>query len=255
MITVRFLYMTGTRRPLFRNARLAGSWSGWTEVPMEATTGDDGCPAFAATVEFDDARAGEEVAWGVRLDGPQGANVWAVNRESTDPDPRTRQRRHFRLPGAGTSHEERYYFLDSRRFGAQKFYGRAATPDLRFSVWAPNARKVEVVFSTPDHGYIADDGEGIDPNRPAVPLVPQAGGIWESAPLPDFASFVGTPYMFRIENSQSRVVYRTDIHSRWQIGRGDRNPAIESWDGDPATLEGGVSCSVVIDQDVVRREF
>jgi 1,4-alpha-glucan branching enzyme len=48
---------------------------------------------------------------------------------------------------------------------------------------------------------------------------------------------------------------RTDIHSRWQIGRGDKNPLKTQWDGSPASLDGGVSCSVVIDQDVVRKEF
>ena len=37
------------------------------------STADDGCPAFAADVEFDDAEAGTEVSWGVRLDGPPGA--------------------------------------------------------------------------------------------------------------------------------------------------------------------------------------
>jgi 1,4-alpha-glucan branching enzyme len=50
-------------------------------------------------------------------------------------------------------------------------------------------------------------------------------------------------------------VYRTDIHSRWQAGRGAVDPARAPWDGDPATLDGTVSCSVVVDQDVVRAEF
>jgi hypothetical protein len=30
MIEVRFVYLTRQKRPAFRNARLAGSWSGWT---------------------------------------------------------------------------------------------------------------------------------------------------------------------------------------------------------------------------------
>lgn len=255
MITVRFLYLTAKKRPMFRNARLAGSWNSWAEVPMVEVTADDGCPAFGATVEFDDSAAGDQVAWGVRLDGPQGANTWAITAETPDPRSRDRHRR-FSLPDAGAHHEERYHLADSRRLGAQKFYaGDATHADLRFAVWAPNARKVDVVFARRDHGYIDDDGRGIDDDLSPVPLERGTDGVWESAPLPDFSKHVGAPYMFRIENSQSETVYRTDIHSRWQIGRGDRNPGKEAWDGDPATLDGGVSCSVVVDQDVVRREF
>ena len=68
--------------------------------------------------------------------------------------------------------------------------------------------------------------------------------------------FVGAPYMFRIKNAQGETVYRTDIHSRWQIGRGRQ--AIPRERRGTATRRpstASVSCSVVIDQDVVRREF
>lgn len=255
MIVVQFLYLTGKRRRIFRNARLSGTWSNWAEISMSETTGDDGCPAFTASVEFDDADAGKEALWGVRVDGPQGANVWAINREVADGNSRDRYRR-FSLPAAGARSEERYYLVDSRRVGAQKFYpDGGGEPDVRFSVWAPNARQVDVVFSRRDHGYIDDDGKGEDQDVPALRLEPTLDGIWESEPLPDFSAFVGAPYMFRIENHQGDVVYRTDIHSRWQIGRGSTDPATGSWEGDPATLDGGVSCSVVVDQDFVRREF
>ena len=255
MIAVRFLYLTGIKRRIFRNPRLAGSWDGWAEVPMVEMTADDGCPAFTATVHFDDSQAGQAVAWGVRVDGPQGANLWAVNREVPEATSQERHRR-FSLPHAGAEHEERYHLVDSRRLGAQKFYPSAAErPDLRFAAWAPNARTIEVVFSRRDHGYISDDGTGIDPRFPPVALGREPDGVWVSPPLPDFSRHVGAPYMFRIENKQSETVYRTDIHSRWQIGRGDKDPTRDPWDGDPATLDGGVSCSVVIDQDVVRREF
>ena len=52
--------------------------------------------------------------------------------------------------------------------------------------------------------------------------------------MADFAAYVGAPYMFRIQNAQGQPVYRTDIHSRWQIGRGSMDPAAGGWDGDPA---------------------
>src|SRR5258705_13014565 len=77
----------------------------------------------------------------------------------------------------------------------------------------------------------------------------------ESNLVANFAQFVGLPYMFRIKNAQGAIRYRTDIHSRWQIGRGSQNPKNGNWNGDAQTLDGTASCSVVIDQDVVREEF
>ncbi len=223
MITVRFVYLTGMRRRIFGNARLAGSWNGWAEVPMVEVTADDGCPAFTATVEFDDTRAGQQEAWGVRLDGRQRANLWAITSEVPEAASAARHHR-FALPAAGGHHEERYHLVASRHLGAQKLYADGgdgkARPDLRFAVWAPSARNVEVVFSSRDHGYIDDDGKGVDMDSPPIRLERRAGGVWESPPVPDFSQHVGTPYMFRVENSRSETVYRTDIHSRWQIGWG-----------------------------------
>ncbi|HEX2111831.1 MAG TPA: hypothetical protein VHF67_09775, partial [Gaiellaceae bacterium] len=127
--------------------------------------------------------------------------------------------------------------------------------------WAPTrrsaARAVDVVFARPRRGYIANDGTGIDPARPVIPLARQAGGIWESAPQPGFARFEGAPYMYRIKTAQGETKYRTDIFSRWQVGQGDFDP-----NGDPlppnvtnAMLDGTVSCSLVVDPDTIRRSF
>jgi 1,4-alpha-glucan branching enzyme len=249
MIDVRFVYMTGQRRRAFRNARLAGSWNSWADIPMAEIVAEDGCPAFAATVSFDDGQAGQRVWWGVRLDGPAGANAWGI---MTDDQQRQQE---LQLPGPGASAEAHYYLTWSRRLGAQKHYpGGSAAPDLRFAVWAPNALNVDVLFATAA-GYIADDEDGKDRNRPAVPLRQTAGGIFKSDPVVDFAANVGAPYMFRIKNGQGQTTYRTDIYSRWQIGRGSVDPSTAAWDHDPATLDGRVGCSVVIDQDVVREEF
>jgi 1,4-alpha-glucan branching enzyme len=254
MIEVRFVYLTGQKRPAFRNARLAGSWNGWTDIPMVEILAEDGCRAFAATVRFDDGQAGQRVHWGVRLDGPAGANAWGIMTEVNDPDSQQRHRE-LQLPGPGAGAEARYHLTSSRHLGAQKHHaGGSAAPDLRFAVWAPNARAVEVVFAT-SAGYIADDGTGIDATRPTIPLRRTPGGIWESDPVPDFAAHVGAPYMLRVHNAQGQPTYRTDIHSRWQIGRGGVDPGRGGWDGDPQTLDGRVGCSVVIDQDVVREEF
>jgi 1,4-alpha-glucan branching enzyme len=256
MITVRFQYLSGIRQRLFRNARLASSWNGWGDLPMQEVIGEDGCPAFEATVVFDDAMAGQEVRWGVRLDAPSGANQWAIATEDPYFHP-VRTERIFILPPAGGHDTARYCLTVSRFFGAQKLhqYGKE---HLRFAVWAPNAQAVDVVFGKKDNGYIYDDGRGIDPNQPVIPLHGIGSGIWASVPQADFASFVGLPYMYRIRTAQGVVRMRTDLHSRWQLGRGAINPANPNhpaWDGDPDSLDGGVSCSVVIDQDVVREEF
>jgi 1,4-alpha-glucan branching enzyme len=255
MISVQFTYLSGLRRRIFRNARLAGTWNGWVEIPMDEIVAADGCPAFTATVNFSDADAGQKHRWGVRLDAPAGPNAWAINLEVPDGESQNRYRE-FKIPAAGTTHVERYDFTYGRWLGAQKIFANGlGTPDLKFAVWAPNARKVDAVFGKLDYGYIADDGAGIDPARPAIALKKGAYGIWESAPVRDFSRYVGIPYMFRIENAQGKIVYRTDIHSRWQLGRGGSNPVKDSWDGDPDKLDGTVSCSVVIDQDIVRQEF
>lgn len=261
MIEVRFTYHTGLKRSIFRNARLRGSWDAagryadaWTEGPMQEIVGEDGTPAFTATVRLDEGEIGRAFRWGVVLDGPEGVNRWGIPTETPDLDAQRRYRE-FTLDATAGRHE-RYYFTWSRRLGAQKLHaGAGADPALRFAVWAPNARAVDVVFAAPAGGYIADDGTGIDPAMPVIALRREAGGIWESDAEADFAAFTGAPYMFRVRDAQGRTVYRTDIHSRWQMGRGSVDPAHAAWDGSYHTLDGGVSCSVVIDQDVVRRDF
>ena len=87
MQTLEFQFITGLKRAIFRNARLRGSWDSnglysdsWTEIPMQEETGTDGCPIFKATINFDLANQGKTFKWGVVIDGPQGANFWAIPR-------------------------------------------------------------------------------------------------------------------------------------------------------------------------------
>lgn len=255
MITVQFTYLTGLKRDIFSNPQLVGSWNNWVPTPMTPMTGDDGCPAFTTTVTFPDDRAGEMHRWGVRFAGPGGSNTWGINLEVNDANAQDRNRR-VTFPAAGGTAGERYYFTYARRLGAQKWYPPdGGRPRLRFSLWAPYASEVAVVFGRTDNGYITNSGDGTDPARQAFPMHPVGGGIWEGVPNGNFCDYVGVPYMFRIKNAQGTTVYRTDIHSRWQIGRGGDNPDGGTWDGHPDSLDGTVSCSVVIDQDVVREEF
>ncbi len=260
--TVEFQFVTGLRRPMFRHARMRGSWDtngryaeDWTETPMLEVIGDDGCPMFTAALSLDAADHDQLFKWGVVLDGPQGSNFWGIATEVQDQHSAARYRQ-FRLQGNGTRQVERYYLTYSRRLGANKhFITGSATPGLRFAVWAPNARSVEVVFGTPMSGYITDDGAGIDPTQPMIPLTRGVDGIWEGTAQGDFATFKSLPYMYRMVNAQGQTVYRSDIFSRSQIGKGSINPAKAHWPGTVETLDGTVSCSVVIDPDVVRRDF
>ena len=232
---------------------------------MAAGPDETGCPAFRATVLLDAAQQGIQFQWGVMADTPGTPNRWAVVTEVPDANSSARYRA-FTLAGAGQ--QEHYWFVTGRRFGAQKFFAAGqAEPAIRFSVWAPNARSVDVVFAAAPaaapSGYIADDGAGIDTNignRGAFPLVPRGRGIWEtdlaqSPELRRFADFFERPYMFRIVNEQGYVTYKTDLYSRNQIGRGTVNPGGSHYNGTYWDLDGDVSCSVVADPDRITTDF
>jgi 1,4-alpha-glucan branching enzyme len=258
--TVEFHYLTGLKRAMFRHARLCGSWNAsgrfsedWTEQPMQDVGGEDGCPAFTATVALDLADRHHTFRWGVVLDGPQGSNFWGIPTEVRDAGSAARYRE-FQL--AGAPQVERYFLTYCRRLGANKHLAHGhPLPEVRFAVWAPNARSVDVVFGDPARGYIANDGTGIDGTRPVVPLVRASEGIWEGAPHGTFDTFKSLPYMYRIVNAQGQTVFRTDIFSRSQIGKGAADPIHGQWPGTVDTLDGTVGCSIVIDPDVVRRSF
>lgn len=261
--SVEFQFITGLKRAIFRNARLRGSWDrqgrytdDWIETAMQEVVGADGCPVFRVSIALDLADADKTLRWGVVLDGPQGANFWGIPTEMHDIHSVDRFRR-FQLAAPETGPQiERYYLTDGRRLGANKLFADgSAAPALVFTVWAPNAQRVDVVFGKPASGYIADDGSGIDPAQPVVALSRATDGIWEGSPPGTFKAYMGLPYLYRIVNAQGRTVYRTDIFSRSQAGRGSINPAKAPWPGTVATLDGTVSCSVVIDPDVVRRDF
>jgi len=263
MQRVEFQFITGLKRAIFRNPRLHGSWDNngrysenWIESPMQEKVGEDGCPIFTTSILLDLTDRDKTFKWGVVLDGPQGSNFWGIPTEVHDINSVERYRQ-FRLnSGVGTPQVEHYYFTYCRRLGANKnFTAGSAVPGLRFAVWAPNALSVQVVFGNPANGYIADDGTGIDPMQPVVALSRLTDGIWEGRPQGDFEIFKSLPYMYHIVNAQGQIVYRTDIFSRSQIGKGAVNPVNATWLRTVDTLDGTVSCSVVIDPDVVRQGF
>ena len=261
-IDVQFRFLTGLKRAIFRNARLSGSWDSggkasdtWLEIPMRQGKAEDGCPCFTALVSFDSVEIGNLFRWGVRFDGPSGPNIWGVPTEVEYANSGERYRE-FKLKADDNLRTQDFYFTYARRLGARKFFApNSDLPDLKFSVWAPNAKTVEVVFGKPGNGYIADDGDGIDPHAQIITLAPGADGIWQSEVIPKFADFEGTPYMYRLTTAQGRTVYRTDIFSRDQIGKGTVDPKGQHFQGTPATLDGTKSCSLIVGLDTVAKDF
>jgi len=255
MPDVRFIYLTGLVMPRFSNARLRGSWNeegrtaaAWSERPMAPVACDDGCPGFEAVVSFAASEIGKRFEWNVVGDGPGGADRQLVTVEEDDALSR-RTVLAFVLGPAGQV--ERYHLVLARRLGANAVQRSGAPPALRFAVWAPNARAVEVVFGDGRNGYISDEGAGIDASRPPVRLARAERGVWETSAdepaLESYARAEFTPYGFRVTRDDGSISYRTDLYSRWQVGQGSFDPQGRIYGGTSAGLDGAVSCSSVVD--------
>jgi 1,4-alpha-glucan branching enzyme len=259
--TITFKYLTGIKKSLFSNVRIQGSWdtngaynTKWSILPMNEITGEDGSPAFSIAINLDNSVEGQIFNWGVVLDGPGGTNMWGINTEINNPNTNYRYC-FFTINGDATGQTETFYLTYKRRLGASPYFSKpGAKPKLQFSVWAPNATGAEVVFGPPN-GYISDDGTGIDPKMPVIPLIKADDGIWTSIPLTSFQKYEGRYYMYRITNAQGQLVYRTDIFSRGLVGRGSIDPSNAPWDGTLETLDGTVSCSIITDPDTISSEF
>jgi 1,4-alpha-glucan branching enzyme len=257
MPNVRFVYSSGLPARRFANAALRGSWDAqgrlggaWSERPMSAVTCDDGCPGFEATVSFPASEIGRRFEWDVVGDGPAGRRSLVATEED---DPLSRRTvRAFVLREGGQL--EQYHLVLARWLGANAVH-RADTPrGLRFALWAPNARAVEVVFNDGRNGYVSDDGTGAA-SRPSVPLAPAGGGIWETgvvAPaLGDYGRDEFTSYLFRVTRDDGSISYRTDLYSRWQVGQGSFDPQGRIYGATAAGLDGAVSCSAVVDPETL----
>jgi 1,4-alpha-glucan branching enzyme len=184
-IEVSFMFHAGVKRHLFRNVRLSGSWDAngrfsnqWSQQSMTASDDGTGCDAFVASISFDASQAGTSFQWGVVADIAGAPNTWVVVTEV--PDENLYQRfRSFILAANQTQQE--YWFATGRRFGAQKWSSANGAPGLRFSVWAPHALSVEVVFAPFDlpngtpTGYIDDNGGGVDATTASIPLLASLG--------------------------------------------------------------------------------
>ncbi len=275
LIPLNFEYLTGLRRPFLVSARLTGSWNAqgfaseqWSSTTMQPFTAEDGCPAFRATVQLDDSQIGQTFRWGVSVDTPDRPDVWGIPSEINDAGS-TERNRTFTLRAANQT--ERYYFTHCRRLGANKLVTNGQTA-IRFAVWAPNARNVELVrgsvdgeFSEGRRAYSSptpcaadtsgNDGRGV---TATIPMQRGDDGIWIDGPGGHARScrlrrVRPHPYMFRITKDDGSVAYRTDLYSRCQIGSGGTNPeaANANWSGLCRDLDGSKSCSVVVDPERV----
>jgi 1,4-alpha-glucan branching enzyme len=163
--------------------------------------------------------------------------------------------------------------------GANKFRHPDGSLRARFAVWAPNAQSVEVVIgkiwdrndpqqaaatsSLPSAdiagGYIADDGTGRDPAYAPFTLSRSGDGTWQSdiddPRLRDFRQLDHKPYMYRVVRDDGSIAYRTDLYSRCQIGYGAIKPRGQPYEGLLADLDGTGSCSVIVDPEMVTRDF
>lgn len=188
----------------------------------------------------------------MRLRGLDGTSIWGVFAEVRDRN-QTAQHRSFRIEegDSGAGHQETYHLTRHLWMGAQRWGGGAAgtVPAVRFAVWSPHARGVDVAFGGAS-GYIADDGDGADLTLPPLTLSPSKDGVW-SLVVPDYARFVGRRYMFRVTRDDGRVTWSTDMYSREQCGSGDVDPHGGHFQGTPAELDGTPSCSVVVDSGTV----
>ena len=284
-LPVHFTYLTGLAGDPFPGvrARLSGSWDRagrrseqWTGSDMVRGTAEDGCLCFRATARLD-CSGGKDFSWGVEFVDASGRTWWAIPTEIKDSVLRLCHRS-FRLDAA--DQQERYYLTHCRRLGSNKLYRGSADPGIRFAVWAPNAKKVEVVMgSTWDRnrphqlqkgsiamkdisgGYLADNGNGSHPDLGPFRMSQVGDGVWETAPddpgLQDFAKLDHHPYMYRItlDEPAEPVKYRSDLYSRCQVGSGSFNPRGKAYDGLSSDLNGTVSCSAVVDPERVTQYF
>ena len=149
---VHFHYHTGLTGPILPgiSVRLHGSWDGaghysddWIVTDMQRVVADDGCLAFTATVQLDSTAQGEQFRWSVTLVHPDGRETSAIPTEVKDRNSRAQERA---FVFAGPDQQERYYLTHCRWLGANKAKRADGSTGIRFAVWAPNARAVDVVM-------------------------------------------------------------------------------------------------------------
>lgn len=151
----------------FRNVRLLAGWTDKGQpspkmraLPMIPFQAPDGCPAFQAEAQFEPGQIGQTFEWSVMVDVPGRPNIRGIMTEEGAFESSS-MNRSFVLNESGSV--ERYWLAHGRRLGANRHYAPdRERPGIRFSVWAPNAQKVETVIAEDEtSGYIWSDGRNI----------------------------------------------------------------------------------------------
>lgn len=284
-VPVHFTYATGIVGDFLPglHARLHGSWNvaggysdHWSVIDMPRQPPGGDSVVFRASVNLDLAEEGKWFRWGVSFIHPDGRETWAIPTEVKD---RVSRERYRSFQFSGQARQEQYDLVHCTRLGANKLRHPDGSIRVRFAVWAPNARVVEVVMGKlwdrkdtaqtpttgslafPDiaGGYIADNGAGMHPTFGPIAMSRARDGIWETdldePALRDFRDLDHKPYMYRITRNDGSLAYRTDLYSRCQIGYGSFNPRGFPYTGLLSDLDGAVSCSVVVDPDRVTQYF
>lgn len=288
---ITFVYIPAVSGDFYRgyNAILSGSWdlkgfssTVWTSTPMIRGISEYGGECFSATVSFDDSEKGKQFNWGVKFTKEGSATFWGIATEVPEADSKNCYCSFMLDPAVKT---QKYLLTHCRYLGANKYRKPDGSQGARFAVWAPNAKRVELVLGTiwniddPEKkplkqgesidrgkiagGYISDDGKGIDPDIMPIQMNKGINGVWETP-----AVFSGIknecqtllshrPYMFRITRDDNSVVYRTDLYSRCQMGGGKVKPSANpaNWSGLLRELDGTVSCSATVDPETVTAKF
>ncbi len=257
MPTVKFWFHTGVRQRRLSSVTLTGSWDAagqaseaWSQRLMNEVIEPDGTLSYEVSVVL--KGIGSTFEWGVRVDTRAGNTThtgqWAVAAELKDWQDR-RQIRRFTLGANGQV--ERYYLTRLSQLGANIQRNVAGKP-VRFSVWAPNARAVALVFGHLATGYIDNQGGGVIDrggvaDRHAMQSV--GAGVWQvELPVSNIDTSV---YMFEIVDDAGHTRYRTDLYSRCQVGSGDHDPDGAPFSGAAIELDGRVSCSFIMDPTLV----
>jgi 1,4-alpha-glucan branching enzyme len=274
-VNVTFRYFTGIRRRVFFQAILVGNWNKdgeysewWTQFPMEEILSHDGCPCFTTTLQLKNENPSHIFQWGVILSGPTGNQQWGIPTEVNELNS-TACFRSFHLKNSKEPAQiEEYYLTHTRRLGARKYYPEIIEdilnpplnlPLIQFSVWAPHAKTVELVFGKRSNGYIADDGSGINHEMKPIKMQKEQDGIWKTDPSDPFfekyPNFHNLPYMYRITKEEGTIAYRTDLYAYEQIGKGDFDPKGKPYNGSPKELDGTKSCSLICDIERINPQF
>ena len=265
LLPVRFEYLTGLRRPYFSAARLSGSWDAqghpaqvWARRRWRRSPPKTAVPAFRATVQLDDSQIGAVFRWGVSVDTARPREpVGGADRGRRSPARRGAIASSCLRAGGQT---ERYYLTDCRWLGANKLYldgqDRAGG-----SLCGVGAERAQLSSSSAASARAATStttaAASPRPSRCTAATTASGRRTWPTDPaLADFgrlpAHAVHVPH--HQGRRRGRLPHATCSPAARSAAAGRSGSCPErraSWNGTREDLDGGKSCSVVVDPERV----